>query len=373
MKNYGSIYKRDNGLYQGTVSVNGIRKTFYNRNPTALQDVMNDFVLSCLYSDVNRRNSVVLSEYALDYMKSYKLGVVKDSTYDRYISTINCHIVGSPIDIPIYMLDDLIIQKYLLSLSNDLSQSSIKKIYDVLRSVLFYAYRKKDVDSDISSFLVLPRSKIVTKKIQIYSPEEMNCLIKTIETGIISCSFRDKKRYRIAPGYLVLYYSGLRAGELLALKKLDIDFDRNIIHVNKTLSHIKARDSDVMTAYVDVVSDPKTINSIRDVPMSDNCRKYLLWLMSDDIDSDYVIHNQLGGSMKLRSFQQTFFRICTEDACINYKGLHALRHTFTSELIRRGANVSVVSKLLGHSSVKFTYDRYFHSSSEDDNDTVNLL
>ena len=271
------------------------------------------------------------------------------------------------------MLDDGIIQRFLLSLSDTLSQSSIKKIFDVLRSVLSYAYKRKDIDIDLAAFLVLPRSKLATKKIEIYTPDEMNILINTIENGIISSDYRCKRRYRVAPGFLVLYYSGLRAGELLALKKSDIDFDKKLIHINKTLSHIKTRDSDVLTVYDDIITEPKTSNSIRDVPVSDNCRKYLLWLLSDDIDSDYVIHNTFGGYMKLRSFQQTFYRICVEDAHIKYKGLHALRHTFTSDLVRKGANVSIVSKILGHSSVKFTYDRYFHSPREDDFDTINLL
>lgn len=373
MKNYGSLYKRKNGLYQGTVCINGIRKTFYNRNPTVLQDIMNEFALSCVYSNVDKRNMIKLSDYALSYMRSYKLGVVKDTTYDRYLSTIKCRIVDSPIDIPIYMLDDSIIQQYLLSLASDLSQSSIKKIYDVLRSVLYYAYRKKDIDMDISSFLVLPRSSIRTKRIQIYSRDDIDCLIDTIEKGIISNSYNDKRRYRIAPAYLVLYYTGLRAGELLALRKSDVDFEHKIIHVNKTLSHVVTRSPDVSTVYDDVISDPKTLNSIRNIPISNKCRSYLLWLMSDDIDSDFVVHNTFGGCMKLRSFQQTFYRICVEDAHIDYKGLHALRHTFTSNLIRQGANVSVVSKMLGHSSVKFTYDRYCHSSLDDDFDTINLL
>ncbi len=373
MKNYGSIYKRDNGLYQGTVVINGLRKSFYNRNPVMLQDEMNDYALRCLYSNINRSNNIKFSKYALNYINSYKLGIVKDTTYDRYESTIKCHIVGSPIDIPVCYLDDVAVQLYLNSLTGILSQSSIKKVYDILKSVLFYAYKRKDINSDIGSFLVLPRSKLSTKRIQVYSTDEIDVLIKTIEAGIISDNYRYKRRYRIAPGFLVLYYSGLRAGELLALRKSDIDFDKKIIHVNKTLSHIKARDSNIGTVYDDVISAPKTDNSIRDVPISDNCRKYLLWLLSDDIDSDYVIHNLLGGCMKLRSFQQTFYRICVEDACIKYKGLHALRHTFTSDLVRKGANVSVVSKILGHSSVKFTYDRYFHSCIEDDFDTVNLL
>lgn len=370
---FGSIYLRKDGLFQGNVCFNGIKKSFYGHTQKEVQNKIDDFVLNIKYNHLTSSNFIKLSDYTYRYLNSYKKGIVKDTTYDRYESTINCYIAGSSIDIPLCDLNDGMIQSYLSSLAFNLSNSSIKKIYDMLRMVLYYAYRKKDIQYDIASFLVVPRSGSVAKKIEIYTPDEVNILIETIEKGIVADDFRSRRRYRVAPGYLVLYYSGLRAGELLALKKCDIDFDKRLIHVNKTLSHVKARDSNSLTAYDDVISVPKTSNSIRDVPISDNCRKYLLWLLSDDIDSDYVIHNQLGGCMKLRSFQQTFERICHEDACIRCKGLHALRHTFTSNLISRGADVSIVSKILGHSSVKFTYDRYFHSSPGENFDTVNLL
>lgn len=370
---FGSIHLRKDGLYQGNVRFNGVIKSFYGHSKNEVQNKIDDFVLNMKYNHLSIGSFMKLSDYSYNYLSSYKKGIVKDTTYDRYESTVNCHITDSSIDVPLCELDDCIIQKYLVSLTSTLSNSSIKKIYDMLRMVLFYAYRKKDINIDIASFLVVPRSKLETKKIEIYTSDEINSFIDTVEKGIISNNYRCKRRYRVAPGYVVLYYSGLRAGELLALKKSDIDFEKRIIHVDKTLSHVKARNSDVLTLYQDVISDPKTCNSIRDVPISDNCRKYLLWLLSDDIDSDYLIHNTFGGCMKLRSFQQTFRRICEEDAHITYKGLHALRHTFTSKLIRNGADVSVVSKMLGHSSVKFTYDRYCHVSGDDSLDTINLL
>lgn len=370
---FGSIHFSDKkGYYQGNVQFNGIYKSFYGYTKKEVQSKIDQFVFDIKYNNLNTNNIVLFSAYCYDYIDHYKKGVVKDSTYDRYESTINCYIKDSKIDIPLYKLDDGLLQGYLVSLASFLSNSSIKKIYDMFRMVLFYAYKKKDIDYDIASFLVVPRSVKKTKKIQVYTSDEINVLVDTIEKGIISNSFRDIRRYRVAPGYLVLYYSGLRAGELLALQKNDLDFDRKIIHVNKTLSHIKARDSN-NKVYKDVISIPKTSNSVRDVPMSDNCRKYLLWLLSDDIDSDYIIHNQLGGCMKLRSFQQTFMRICLEDAHIPYNGLHALRHSFTSNLINKGADVAVVSRILGHSSVKFTYDRYFHTNTVNDYNTVSLL
>lgn len=370
---FGSIFYRSDDRYQGNVQINGIYKSFYGHSKKEVQEKIDNFVYDAKYKNVNSENLILLSTYSLNYLNNYKKGVVKDSTFDRYESTVNCYIKNSVIDIPLYNLEDGIIQNYLGSLTSLLSYSSLKKIYDILCMVLFYAYRKKHINYDIASFLVVPKSKKETKVIEVYSNNEIKSLIDTIEKGIISLDYNYKRRYRIAPGYLVLYFSGLRVGELLALEKSDIDFDNKIIHVNKTLSHVKARDSNIATAYNDVVTIPKTNNSIRDVPISDNVRKYLLWLMSDDIDSLYLIHNLFGERMRLRSFQQTFKRICIEDSHVQYKGLHALRHTFANDLIQKGVDISIVSKLLGHSSVKFTYDRYIHPDREVSFNAVNLL
>ena len=86
----------------------------------------------------------------------------------------------------------------------------------------------------------------------------------------------------------------------------------------------------------------------------------------------FLVHNLDGNNMKLRSVQQTFERICLECG-IPHKGLHALRHSFATSLIDNGVAPNVVSRLLGHSSVKFTYDRYVHPDTATFIDAVNCL
>ena len=85
-----------------------------------------------------------------------------------------------------------------------------------------------------------------------------------------------------------------------------------------------------------------------------------------------MVHNLFGDNMKLRSFQQTFWRICEYVGVPNY-GLHSLRHTFASRLISRGVPPKVVSQLLGHSSVVFTLNRYVHTYDDDLQGAVSSL
>lgn len=67
--------------------------------------------------------------------------------------------------------------------------------------------------------------------------------------------------------------------------------------------------------------------------------------------------------MLVRVIEQTFSRICEENG-IKYRGAHALRHTFGSILVRKGVDIKVISEILGHSTVQFTYDRYIHIIKE---------
>ena len=70
------------------------------------------------------------------------------------------------------------------------------------------------------------------------------------------------------------------------------------------------------------------------------------------ITSDYVIATKEGNPMLVRVLEQIFGRICEENS-INYKGVHALRHTFGSVLVKKGVNIKVISEILGHSTVQF--------------------
>ncbi len=70
--------------------------------------------------------------------------------------------------------------------------------------------------------------------------------------------------------------------------------------------------------------------------------------------------------------QKTFEKIC-KDMEIEYKGLHALRHTFGSILIKNNTDIKVVSELLGHSDVKFTYNRYIHIINEQKTSAIEMI
>lgn len=370
LKDYGCIYVRSNGLVQGSVQYRSIKKTFYGRDKQDVQNRMNDWVLEMKYNNVSSDTSVLLSDFVELYLFTFKKGFIKDSSFDRLESIYRNHVKGSSIDIPLYKLDDVIVQNYL----NDkcsCSKSTIKKITDLVRSVLTYAYKKNRIEYDIASMLTLPKSKIEEKHIEVYTDSEVNTLETEIKRIIVSSSDkREAALFRYAPAFIILLNTGLRAGELLALTWKHVDLNKNLIYVRQSLSHIRNRDSSGK-AYVDVIGSLKTEKSKRDVPINSLARECFLYLKSIS-DCDYVVNNGHGSFLLLRSFQQTFERVCIHVG-VPYKGLHALRHTFASRLIAAGVSVKCVSDLLGHTSVVFTLNRYVHSNQDNLRDAVEFL
>lgn len=151
--------------------------------------------------------------------------------------------------------------------------------------------------------------------------------------------------------YEVLYWCGLREGEMLALTRNDIDFDARTIRVNKTLSQHHGKD---------IVSTPKTESSVRKVSipdfLCDELKEYLALLYNNDPDERIF--------KCTKSTLTKHFRNYTELAGLKPITIHGLRHSHVSLLISKRYDIFEVSKRIGHKSVKTTQDTYGHLFDE---------
>lgn len=378
-KGQGSIALRKDGVYMGRITRNGITKTFYSKDRKKVENELFNYSHMCQVDFEKKVVRVRFQQYMYDYLFTYKYGHIKDTSFDRLERVYRVHIMDSAIGvIPLCELDDISIQQFLNSkYDSNLSLSQCKKIYDLIRSVLFYAYKKNDLSVDYGSLLRFPSADHFkeVKRIEIYTAEECQKM-KTLILNPVSQ--RDKRFLRYAPAFLIMLNTGLRAGEMLCLTWDDIDFKNKVIHVTKTLSFICDRENstDKETHYKNVVSKPKTLNSIRDIPMNDTVVSLFSALQENYREygclDNYVVCNVNGEFIRLRSLEAKLKRIC-ETCGIKYKGVHALRHTFASRLIESGVSPKVVSDLLGHANVAFTLNRYVHPDESNKYEAVKCL
>ena len=126
------------------------------------------------------------------------------------------------------------------------------------------------------------------------------------------------------------------------------------------MQRLKNLDKNAKTKTKIVIDTPKSQKSIRDIPIP----SFLLELLKEykSGDKSYILTSTTD-YIEPRSYQKKF-KSCLENARIPDTNFHALRHTFATRAIEQGCDIKSLSEMLGHSSVKFTMERYVHPSNE---------
>ncbi|MGL4549414.1 site-specific integrase [Eubacterium aggregans] len=170
------------------------------------------------------------------------------------------------------------------------------------------------------------------------------------------CLLKKECKDNAALGICLCLYTGIRIGELCALKWSAIDLTHGIIRIRETLQRIQQSNGGTRV----IISTPKTHHSLRDIPIPKILIKELRQC------TDLPQHYFLSGSVKPmepRIMQLRFSRYVSEGG-IEHANFYALRHTFATRCIESGVYIKSLSELLGHSSTSFTLNRYVHSSMD---------
>ncbi len=158
-------------------------------------------------------------------------------------------------------------------------------------------------------------------------------------------------------GVLICLFTGIRIGELCALRWENIDLKKRVLHVEKTLQRIKA-DSESRTKTILVITAPKSQASIRSIPIIKE-----LWeiLKKQVAPGTYVLSGKPDKPVE-PAVMRKHFRKLLRDCGVRNLNFHTTRHTFATRCIEKGIDVKTVSDLLGHSDVSITLARYVHTS-----------
>ena len=162
------------------------------------------------------------------------------------------------------------------------------------------------------------------------------------------------KRGLLAPFYLELT-TGLRRGELLALLWTDLDVEKRTISITKQVTRTKGEL---------VVSQPKTHNSIRVLPVSQQAVELLVEEHKKHPGNPYMFPSpKTGGMFDPDSFRHTHEKILKAIGTEHIR-FHDLRHTFATLTLKNGVDVKTLSSTLGHYSAGFTLSTYTHATPD---------
>ena len=275
----------------------------------------------------------------------YKNLTVKTSTYYNYKYLVNTYLSER---FQKYTIEEFIgfnVNQMILELSERLSPKTVKGIISVFISILNYAEEKYKI-----RFLLEP---IAMPKPQIYDLQVLS-LREQIKLEEFCLNHNDNRYI----GIVLDLYTGLRIGELCALTWENIDLRNKRILVTKTLQRIYLAKS--KTAIL--IDSPKSVNSIRKIPMNDKVYEILKLQKNKNKEQDFFLTGNKR-YIEPRRYQYTFNKILKEAGLRDYN-FHILRHTFATNCIKVGMDPKSLSEILGHSNVNITLNKYVHSSDK---------
>ena len=321
----------------------------HGRTITETQKAMNDLKYKLEHGIFVETQKVTLAEWYRTWMEQYKKNQVKIGTYTNYDKYFNCAIKDRLGDKRITDIRGEHIQK----LYNDLNKegyalSSIKIIAAVLNGCMNQALRNGLIERNPVKLAELPRQK---------EKEERIAMTKEQQALFMEYS-KQSYLYNL---FAVMLRTGMRSGEIRGLKYTDIDKQKNVIHVQRTLKYIEG------IGYIE--DTPKTKTSKRDIPLTSDILEFLeaqrnYWGFKVTKIDGYLFCTENGDPLGRERLQgeidRTIKRIRAAGHDFPRITPHVFRHTFATRAIEAGMPPQVLKTILGHSSLAMTMDLYSH-------------
>lgn len=285
---------------------------------------------------------------------------VKHSTYIKYKNIIRLYLNDFFLDKNINDYDQSYYYECFNSLveHNNLSSSTLKSIRFILRGILSYGEENYNLKHVNFSYLKISSAK-----------HNITVLTKN-ETYLLSQYCQSHINDTTVAVYLSMY-TGMRLGEICGLKWKDIDLDKGLITVLRTVQRIED-DINESSKTSKMIFEPKTESSKRIIVMTDFLIEYLKMYqgMIHYEPSYYLITNSMS-IPEPRNIQRKFKTICTHLGI--YVNFHNLRHSFATNCISCGIDVKTLSELLGHSNISTTMNLYVHPTIEYKREQINKI
>lgn len=356
-----NIYKRKDGRWEGryvksrTFAGKIVYGYVYAKTYREVKGKLRDKSISCVSPQYSLalKDPNLFSLVALDWFENVK-SQTKESTTNKYHNMLSSYIL------PAYgekTLDSITYDfieshcNFLLSSGGKketgLSTKTVTDVLSVIRNILKFAAKK-------GMYVPCDGSTIQIK--QYVKP--MRVLSKTEQEQLCKYLLEEPESYNI--GILVCLFTGLRVGEMCALRWEDVSFSDQTIYVHQTLQRIQNKSGNETKTKI-VITTPKSSCSIRTIPITDELSSILAAYKKDN--TGFVLTNSDTKFVEPRTMQNKFKTVLRLNG-IEKANFHALRHTFATRCVEVGFDVKSLSEILGHATVNITMNRYVHPTLE---------
>ncbi len=345
-----NIYKRKDGRWEGRVSAGpcGERKSFYGKSYKEVKGKMEDYkkrppvTTSCSYN----------MKMACEIWMNEKRTCWKPTTCETYRQVLDKYIIPGLGNLKINEINDQIMENFKKGLSGnketELSNNYQFYICALVSRIMVYMKKKHDCQIRIPN---LPVLKNKLKKVT--PPGEW--ALSSLEQYIW-----ENKEEDTCLGIALAIYTGMRIGELCALKWEDINREEGVIYVRRNMQRVRTLGGEKNKTEM-IALPPKTADSSRMIPIPPVLSAFLdeKWKESDG----FVIKGVKNPWMDPRTLQYRFKRILAK-CDIEYFNFHMLRHAFATRCVSMGFDTKSLSEILGHSSVQITLSLYIHPTMQ---------
>lgn len=307
---------------------------------------------------------MTLQELYDQYMK-VKKHEVRETTYDKTRRVLSGFVLPALGNCKIDKLNNPVLQKWKTSVSEaGLSLRTKQNIFSEFRTMLNYAvkmeYLPRNPLYNIGNFKEV-YFEMQPDKLQYYTPEQF---LKYIAAARENCATLTDWGYYVF--FSIAFYTGMRKGEINALKWTDIDGD--ILHVRRSIAQ-KLKGGDVETP-------PKNKSSYRDLQIPEPLSVLLdehkaRQQKADGFTEDWRV---CGGPQCLRDTSLDHKnRLFAEKAGLPRIRIHDFRHSHASLLANEGINIQEIARRLGHSKIEITWNTYSHLYPREEERAVAVL
>ena len=280
--------------------------------------------------------------------KDEKRNYIKQSSFAAYSLILDNHllpVLSEKTEISETMIQEMVNRK----LKEGLSQKTVKSILVVLKMILKFGY-KYGMCTYAPLDIIFPANTAM-KEIEVMNISDQKKLMNYLKGNF---SFLNL-------GLSICLSTGLRIGEICALKWKDIDTSSGVIRINKTIQRIYVKDAGQSHTEI-IIGPPKTSNSKREIPLTKDLMAIVKPLKKVVPENNYVISNSS------KPIEPRLYRIhlqkITDSLGIPRMRFHTLRHSFATRCIESNCDYKTVSVLLGHSSINTTLNLYVHPNLE---------
>ena len=287
-------------------------------------------------SGVDITSEETFGHFAQTWYDVYKKPYLRENSLNSVQYVLNQHILPYLGGYRLRDISPMQIQAVMSRLS-DKSNSLQSKVLIHLRSIFKVAEENGLVAKSPVSSMLKAGGKKTSEKAAL-TPQESRTLLERV------------KNRRAKTFLLTALHTGMRRGEIVALKWEDIDFQNKVIHV---------RHNAVMGRYKTTISDEmKTKASKRDVPLSADLEAWLL-AQKRNAHSQYVLSMKNHKPLTKSSYK-SMWKLIERELPNTHVTAHILRHTYVTRLFEAGLDIKEIQYLAGHSTVDMTLGVYTH-------------